>query len=509
MTATAQPLPILIALACFHRKNKGIVTDAGKVVNLKISKIKIRNLYGITEQSISGGDVELSGKNGTGKSSVLDAIKYALTNDPQRKYVVRNGETEGEIIIETDSGLSIDRRPRTDRNDYKAVKQGGMTVGSPETLLKSLFVPMQLNPMEFMQMKEREQNAVLLDMIDFKWDMETIRRWFGEIPQDVNYDQNILSVLNDIQAENGYYFQTRQDINRDIRAKRSIADDIRNSLPPGYDGRKWETANLGELYREIERIRNENGEIEKARQIIEGKEGRLRKFEADREIALAALDRETAENEKRIGEELAQLKERIAALQDKKASLSALKESKAKEIESVYAAAVAKSDSEAASVREIAGKELTPIGDLQKEADFAERMKMHTAEWRRMMATNDEIEDLEAQSKALTEKIEKARSLPGEILATSRIPIEGMTVKDGIPLIHGLPVSNLSDGEKLALCVDVATQNPAGLQIILIDGVESLSDTNREALYRRCREKGVQFIACRTTNDSELTITEI
>ena len=75
-----------------------------------------------------------------------------------------------------------------------------------------------------------------------------------------------------------------------------------------------------------------------------------------------------------------------------------------------------------------------------------------------------------AESNSLTEKIELARTLPGTILETAEIPIEGLSVKDGIPLINGLPVSNLSEGEKLDLCIDVAIQNPSGLQIILIDG---------------------------------------
>lgn len=86
-----------------------------------------------------------------------------------------------------------------------------------------------------------------------------------------------------------------------------------------------------------------------------------------------------------------------------------------------------------------------------------------------------DVEDLSEEAEELTRKIEKARTLPGEILQECKIPIAGLTVKDGVPLINGLPVSNLSDGEKLDLCIDVAIQNPKGLRIILIDGVEKLS----------------------------------
>lgn len=476
---------------------------------MKISKIKIRNLFGITEQELDGHSVELTGENGVGKSSVIDAIRYALTNKSDRKYIIRNGENEGEIIVETDSGLSIDRKAKTAQSDYKSIKQNGTTVGSPEAFLKTLFVPLQLNPMEFINMSEKEQNTVILNMIQYDWNMDTIKEWFGEIPQDVNYDQNILSVLYDIQKEDGYYFQHRQDINRDIRSKKAVINDINASLPLGYDGTTWENANIGDLYTQIERIRKENHDIEYAKQMIDGHDQKVRKFQADREIALAALDREITAEGNQIDTELASLEERIKSLKEKKATLAGKRTDKEKAIESEYKASVAKFEAEIAEYEDLAKKKTQPIDHLVAEADNTEKMKSHVGEWKRMLSIQDDVVKLEEQSKLLTEKIEKARHLPGEILETAEIPVKGLTVKDGIPLINNLPVSNLSDGEKLSLCVDIAVQNPGGLQIILMDGIESLSDNNREAIYNKCREKGVQFIACRTTNDSELTITEL
>ena len=97
----------------------------------------------------------------------------------------------------------------------------------------------------------------------------------------------------------------------------------------------------------------------------------------------------------------------------------------------------------------------------------------------------------------------------GEILKAATIPVKGLTVENGKPLINGLPISNLSEGQKLDLCVDVALSKPNNLNLILLDGVEKLSDENRELLYNKCKEKGLQYIATRTTNDNELIITEL
>lgn len=231
---------------------------------MKISKITIKQLFGIKEWQGDGKNIELVGDNGTGKTSVIDAIRYALTNSSDREFIVKNGETEGEIYIETDNGLSIDRKARTAMTDYKSVKQNGNVIPSPESFLKTIFTPLQLSPMEFISMDKKTQNATILDMIQYDWNLDTIKEWFGEIPRDVNYEQNILAVLNDIQAENGYYFMHRQDVNRDIRAKKAVIADIGSSLPIDYDGERWEKENLSDLYTEIEKIRKNNETIEKA-----------------------------------------------------------------------------------------------------------------------------------------------------------------------------------------------------------------------------------------------------
>lgn len=476
---------------------------------MKICKIKITNLFGISEHEADGKSIELIGKNGTGKTSVIDAIRYALTNASEREYIIKNGESEGEIFIETDTGLSIDRKVRTGRSDYKMIKEGDNQVGSPETFLKTIFTPLQLSPMEFMAMDKKQQNAVILNMIQYDWDLETIKGWFGELPPDVNYDQNILAILNDIQAENGYYFQTRQDINREIRAKNAVVSDIGASLPMDYDGERWEKAVLSDLYTEIEKIRKENETIEKAKRLADGHDSKIRGFKADKEVKLAALDREMARRENEIETGLATLREQIKVLEEKKAGLGGTKEDKAKVINAEYDAAVAKYESEQSSYTEYLDQEVKPIDELMSVAKKTEEMKGHINEWKRMLAIQSEVEGLKEKSQSLTDKIELARTLPGQILETAEIPIDGLSVKDGVPLINGLPVSNLSEGEKLDLCIDVAIQNPSGLQIILIDGVEKLSEENRKRLYRKCKAKNLQFIATRTTDDEELTVIEL
>ncbi|WP_320985059.1 hypothetical protein [Eisenbergiella porci] len=476
---------------------------------MRTTKIKIRNLYGIKEYDGDGSSVELRGTNGAGKTSVIDAIRLALTNKSNRDLIVRNGETEGEILIETDNGLRINRKIRTDRSDYKSVKKDGHEVGSPEAFLRDIFTPLQLNPVEFMSWDAKKQNAAILDMIEYPWDMNKIKGWFGEIPSWVNYEQNILSVLNDIQSENGEYFQNRQDINRDIRNKRAFVEEIAAVIPEHYDVEKWEKASTGEIYQKIERIRKENEEIQKAKTLLEGRNNKVRKYEADREIRKAALNTEFGNRKTQIEKDISRLQEQIRALETERDSLEEKLADKLAVVEQEYKANIAQYDAEVEAYSEYRGKEPQDVSLLVKEAEEMERMKSHINEYRRMQGLQQDVEILSDNSQHLTRLIEKARFLPGEILAECKIPIKGLSIKDGVPLINGLPISNLSDGEKLDLCIDVAIQKPNGLQLILIDGVEKLSKGLRDALYRKCQAKGLQFIATRTTDDDAFTVVSL
>lgn len=473
---------------------------------MRITKIKIKNLFGISETELDGRNIELSGSNGTGKTSVIDAIRYALTNQSDRDYIIRNGEKEGEILIEAGADLYINRKKRTDKADYKSVKEAGREIGSPESMLKTLFTPLQLNPVEFTQMTKAEQNRVILDLIEYDWDLNWIREQFGEIPPNVNYEQNILQVLNDIQSEKGYYFQERQNVNRDIRNNRALIEDISKDIPSGYQADKWEAFDLSAKYHELEKIRQSNDLIMRAKAFKDSYDNKMRGYEAEKEISISSNERAIASERESLKASIERLKAEQLATEEKLKGLDAKLEDKNRVAIAEYETKVAKLQKDIGTANEYIDKPIVDTTALSDEISTAEEMKRHLNEYARLKAKEEETEQLTEVSNEFTRKIELARKLPGEILETAILPVAGLTVENGIPLINGLPVTNLSEGEKLELCVDVALSKPNSLQVILIDGVERLSDSNRERLYAKCKEKGLQFIATRTTNSDELEI---
>lgn len=383
-----------------------------KEIKIKISKIKISNLFGIKEQNLDGRSIEITGSNGQGKTSILDAIRYALTNSSERDYIVKKGESEGEILIETDTGLSINRKKRTQSSDYKSIKQNEKEINSPESFLKEIFTPMQLNPVEFTQMSKQEQNRIILDLIEFDWDLNWIKEKFGEIPSGVDYSQNILEVLNEIQSEDGEYYKARQDINRDIRNNRAFISDIADGLPEKYDAEKWEKFNLTEKLKELMTIKEQNARINEAKQFIANYDNKVKGYEAERQIAISAEEKNISIERENLQKEIARLEEQIKSDKEKLNNLNNTLEDRKKIANLEYEKKIAALDESIGRAKKFAQKTPVDITEMQAECDLAEKMKSYINEYKRMKEYEKQIEELNIQSQEYTRKIELARNLP-------------------------------------------------------------------------------------------------
>ena len=477
---------------------------------MRTTKIQIRNMFGIKETTLDGSSVEISGPKGAGKTSVLDAIRYALTNRSDRDYIVHQGADSGEIIIETDTGMSIDRKaiPGKGAGTVK-VKQGQMIQSRPAEFLNTIFTPLQLNPVEFCQLSRQEKNRTILSLIEFPWDMNWIREQFGEIPQGVDYSQHILQVLNDIQSERGVYFQSRQGVNRDIRNKQAFIEDIARDIPGGFDFEKWNSYPISDKYQELEKVRAQNSRIERAKAFRAGYDGKIRGFAAQRDMDIAAIDSAISHERETIVGTIERLRAEIQSQQEKLNSLQAKRADKVAVVNSEYDTNVAQLNADTGVADQYADRAVIDTAALEKEIQTADAMRRHLNEYQRMQSMEHEVEELTEKSEDLTQKIELARELPAKILEQAKIPVEGLTVENGVPLIHGLPISNLSDGELLELCVDISVCKPGQLEIILIDGAERLDKESREKLYARCKAKGLQLIATRVTDSDEMEVVEL
>lgn len=201
-----------------------------KIINLQAENFK--RLKAI-EIAPNGNMVEITGKNGNGKTSVLDAIWVALAGlsvAPARP--IRTGEAQARIRL--DLGEIIVTRV------FKEGKQSTITVEnaegskfpSPQSMLDSLLGQLAFDPLGFARM-------------DAKAQFNTLRRF---VP-DVDFDK--------IDAENKADYTKRTELNRRAKEARTLAESI--IVPTGLPLKKIdETA----LIDQLEKAAKQNADIE-------------------------------------------------------------------------------------------------------------------------------------------------------------------------------------------------------------------------------------------------------
>lgn len=172
-----------------------------KIVKLTSENVKRISAVQITPD-VNGALITVGGKNGAGKSSVLDSIAYALggeklaPSDP-----IRSGESEAKITIDlsdyvvtrrfyrdryhedncasaaTTGGQGLEHIPCDCGNPWGPTKsslvvanQAGAKYPSPQALLDKLYGKLTFDPLAFSREKDDKQNEILrrLTNLDFR-----------------------------------------------------------------------------------------------------------------------------------------------------------------------------------------------------------------------------------------------------------------------------------------------------------------------------------------------------
>ncbi len=184
-----------------------------KVINLQAENIK--KLVAI-EIEPTGNIVKISGANGAGKTSVLDAIWWALAGQQNiQDKPIREGQEKARIRLDL-GDMVIERRFTASGSTLTVENKDGARYKSPQALLDDLYGKLSFDPLEFMRQPGPAQHKTLQALLGLD-----------------------LTAINEMRARQ---YDARTAVNREIKALEARLD--AQKVPPGASDVEIDPADL-------------------------------------------------------------------------------------------------------------------------------------------------------------------------------------------------------------------------------------------------------------------------
>lgn len=146
-----------------------------RIISLTAENVKRLRAVDITPD----GHVQvITGRNGAGKTSVLDAIWLALGGGPAAKSTVRpirDGETKASVRLDL-GDLVVTRTWTASGTTLKVESADGAKFSSPQKMLDDLVGRLSFDPLAFTQLPAKAQRDALLSLVDLPFEPADLDR---------------------------------------------------------------------------------------------------------------------------------------------------------------------------------------------------------------------------------------------------------------------------------------------------------------------------------------------
>lgn len=403
---------------------------------MKIIALEAENVKRLKAVRIepTGPLVEIAGKNGQGKTSILDAIYWAIcgTKHIQSKPI-RDGEEEARISLDLGE-IKVTRRFRTTKKGDVATEvvienEAGARFPSPQAMLDALTGELAFDPLAFARAPAKQQ-------------FDMLRKFVPEVDFDA------------IDAANKADFQKRTDVNRRAKEARAAADQIgmipedvrpvdEDALVEALDKAGQENATLEQRKARREQIADEARRLRARAETYAEQAAEFRRKAADLDKHTDDARAAAADLEKRLADagplpdpvDTAPIRAQLAAAKDTNALV----------------------------------------------AKAVERKRLQ-----------ERARGLEDEAEALTKAMEQRNADKQKAIAAAQMPVEGLSFGEGEVLLNGVPFEQGSDAEQLRASVAIAAAMNPKLRVIRVRDGSLLDDDAMKALEQLAAERDLQ-----------------
>lgn len=419
-------------------------TDPVKIASLELENIKRIKAVSITPTT--DGLTVIGGRNAQGKTSVLDAIAWALGgNSFKPQNPTREGSaTPAKLKIELSNGLIVTRQGSS--GTLKVVDPTGKKSG--QTLLNSFIEQLALNLPKFMNSTDKEKAEVLLDLIGVKDQIKVL--------------DNQIETLSD----------QRRPLKTDYLGKRKVAADM-----PYYADAPEEPVSATELIEKQQAILAKNSQNQTIRQKVVDLEAQMKLKEQQEDDA--------RERVKQIERDLVAANNQVSAIVNEKFQLS----------------------NSLNSTKDIAQKLVDEsTEDIEQKLRDIDAINEKVRANQRRADLEAEAETTEETYKAISDQIETVRKQRIALLEGANMPLEDLDVKDGYLVYKGITWSDMSSAEQLRVATAIVRALKPDCGFVLVDKLEQMDTQTLADFGTWAQSVGLQVIGTRVSTGDECSV---
>jgi len=420
--------------------------SALQIVQLEAENVKRLRAVEVTPE---GALVVVGGRNGQGKTSLLDSIAYALGGkDLVCERPLREGAEAGHVTV--DLGELVVRRDFGPGGTQRLTvsNREGARFPSPQTLLDALAGQLTFDPLAFARMAPREQAETLRALLGLDFTALDGRRLGA--------------------------YEERTAVNREV--KRLEAQLVRM---PRHEGAPAREVSVAALMEQLDEIATKEREIE-------AQERRARDLEVQAEAA--------SERVRAIDLEMGDLRERMDGLAADRQSFSARGERlRGDAMQSAAGTAAAR-------------KMLPDVAPIRAAIASAEERNRLLRENDARTGVEDALARVRAQSEGLTREIEAIDADKAGQIAAAKLPVEGLSFDAERVLLRGLPFEQASSAEQLRVSIAMGAAMSPRLRVMLVRDGSLLDEESLRLVAEMAAEHGLQVWMERVGDGAECQV---
>jgi energy-coupling factor transporter ATP-binding protein EcfA2 len=408
---------------------------------VKVIKLQAENFKRLKAISINpdGNMVIVSGANGQGKSSVLDAIWAAVSGADMSKSTgttkpIRDGEDKARVQVDL-GDMIVTRKWTASGSTLTVENKDGAVYKSPQTILDGLVGKVAFDPLAFAQMDDRKQRETLLGIVNIGIDLDELAA-----SRKLVYDAR--TVLNRTAQTSEGALKTMPIVPGDTPENEIPASEVINEINVAH------------------KTIRDNDNVRAQPDIVRGAIA-----QADAQMQKLSSEIERRENE-------------IASLKKDLSGYVATKEELSQKLVSADNAADALRDPD--------------LDALNYKAEKIEEINRNVRIKKERETVSANIKATSKKADGLTAEIEALDKRKGDALLSAKFPIDGLSFDNNGVTFKGIPFSQCSSAERLRTSIAMAMAMNPKLRVIRITDGSLIDSKNMAIIEEMVKEKDFQ-----------------